>query len=82
MIPLALLFTAPSAASFPYHGKAFDSFVRESYRVAGRKDPSEFYRTMDERAVKAGLPTWGAWAAANRPDGTAEGARTAGEAVW
>ena len=82
MIPLGLLLIAPSGASFPYHGATFDSFVKESYRIAGRKDPGEFYRTMDERAVKAGLPTWAAWAAANKPDGTAEGARKAGEAVW
>jgi hypothetical protein len=73
--------TAP-AASLPYQGTTFDSFVKESYRVAGRANPNEFYQTMDARAVKAGLPTWAEWAKQNRPDGTAEGARKAGEAVW
>lgn len=82
MIPLGLLAFALPAASFPYHGATFDSFVKESYRVAGRKDPNEFYRVMDARAVKAGLPTWVQWAAQNRPTGTAENARDAGAAVW
>ncbi len=77
LIPLAL-----SAASFPYHGPTFDSFVEDSYRVAGRANPSEFYAVMDARAVKAGLPTWAGWAAQNKPTGTAENAKEAGAAVW
>lgn len=83
MIPLSLLaLGATSAASFPYHGTAFDSFVKDSYRVAGRPNPNEFYATMDARAVKAGLPTWAQWAAQNKPTGTPENARDAGAAVW
>ena len=83
MVPLGLLALAPTAAaSFPYHGPTFDSFVKDSYRVAGRKNPNEFYATMDARAVKAGLPTWAAWAQRNRPTGTPENARDAGAAVW
>jgi len=83
MIPLSLFVAASiPAASFPYQQETFDSFVKESYRVAGRANPNEFYQTMDARAVKAGLPTWTAWAKQNRPTGTAENARDAGAAVW
>lgn len=81
MIPLTLLaLVAP--ASFPYHGETFDAFVRESYRVAGRKDPGEFYRTMDERGKATGIGTWDAWAATHKANGSPEQARAAGEQVW
>lgn len=83
MLPLTLIALAPAAAGhFPYHGSVFDGFVKESYRVAGRKNPEEFFQVMDARAVKAGLPTWGQWAAQNKPTGTADNAREAGAAVW
>ena len=83
MIPFSLFLLAPtSAASFPYHGPVFNAFVKDSYRVAGRRDPEEFFRVMDDRAVKAGLPTWGAWPATHKPTGTAEDARDAGATVW
>lgn len=81
MIPLTFVLLS-AQPTYPYAGPTFDSFVRESYRVASRPNPHEFYRTMDARAVSAGLPTWAAWAKANRPDGTQAGARRAGEAVW
>ena len=81
-LPLFALAVAPGSARFPYAGAEFNAFVRESYRVAGRKDPGEFARTMDARAVKAGLPTWAGWAKGHRATGTAEDAREAGAQVW
>ncbi|RYG21446.1 hypothetical protein EON82_18815 [bacterium] len=81
LLPLSLL-PSPTAASFPYHGSTFNAFVQDSYGVAGRKDPDEFFRTLDERAVKAGLPTWEDWAKGHRSKGTPEDAREAGEQVW
>ncbi len=83
MIPLSILALAGPAAQFPYRGPTFDAFVKDSYRVAGRPNPNEFYATMDARAVKAGLPTWAGWAAQNKAKpGDAEGAKAAGAAVW
>ena len=82
MAPFLLALLAPAAASFPYGGATFDAFVKDSYRVAGRPNPNEFYATMDARAKAAGLETWGGWAKTHRADGTPEGARRAGEAVW
>ena len=83
MLPISLMLLAPmGAARFPYHGPTFNSFVKDSYRVAGRKDPEEFFRVMDARAVEAGLPTWGAWPATHRPTGAADDARDAGAIVW
>lgn len=81
MLFLILLTTAPAAA-FPFHGATFDAFVRESYRVVGRKDPNEFYRTMDDRAQSASLPSWAQWAAVNRANGRPDQAREAGAQVW
>ena len=83
MLPLSLvLVAAPQAARFPYAGPVFDLFVKESYRVAGRRNPNEFYDTMDARAVAAGLPTWAAWAKGHPATGTAADARDAGAQVW
>ncbi len=81
MIALPFLIAAVPA-TFPYGGPTFDAFVKDSYRVAGRKDPNEFYRTMDARAKAAGLPSWNEWARKNRATGDPQQARVAGEAVW
>lgn len=84
-VHLFVFLLAPTAFSGPdisYGGAVFRSFVAESYRDAGRRDPAEFFRTMDARAKAAGLPTWKAWVAANRATGAPGQAKAAGEAVW
>lgn len=82
MLPLATLVLALPAAKFPYHGPTFDSFVKESYRVAGRPNPNEFYATMDARGKATGIGTWAQWAATHKPKGTPEDAQEAGAQVW
>jgi hypothetical protein len=81
LIPL-LLATALPPASFPYHGATFNEFVKDSYRVAGRKDLEEFFRTMDERGKATGIGTWADWSATHKANGSPEQAREAGAEVW
>jgi len=76
---------APNDPNYAYRGEVFNSFLRDSFKIAGRTDDPVFYQTMNDRA-KAGIgTTWDQWIAAARKTSQkadAATARKAGESVW
>lgn len=74
---------ADAEGAFPYRGATFDSFVKESFEVAGKpEDWGSFYKNMDELAVKATGQDWEKWIAANPDKHNAAQERAAAEDVW
>lgn len=51
---------------YPYQGATFDSFVKRSYQVAGRKNPGEFYQWMETSLRQKQGRTWEALLASYR----------------
>lgn len=89
LLPVTLIAAAGAAHAndplFPYHGDVFDSFLHESFQIAGRTDDQAFYDAMNERAKKGIGVTWDEWiknAHAADPHPTPESARKAAESVW
>lgn len=91
-IYLSFLLVGVSAASsfaadpaYPYGQPVFDSFVRESFRIARMPDSGSFYRTMNERAKAKTGETWDAWIERERKSKapkSAERAKRTGAEAW
>jgi len=89
LAPIGLLaipgMAEPNDPNFAYRGDVFNSFLHDSFQIAGRTDDLIFYQTMNDRA-KAGIgTTWDEWIAAAKAtskDANAVTARKTGDSVW
>jgi len=84
-MPAITAWSAPSDPNIAYHGDTFNSFLRESFQIAGRRDDAVFYQTMNERAKTGIGTTWDEWIASAKKRSKAADAATAreiGGSVW